>query len=305
VTLTAASTGTRTTRAAALALIGVAAVWGSTFGLSKDLLERIPVADYLGPRYLVAAGVLVAVRPGLLRTLGPGTVGVGVGLGLLYAAAQLMQFHGLERTAPTVAAFIVSLYVVFTPLLAAVLLRRRMERVALGAAALATLGVAAMSLRGWTFGAGEALTLVAAAVYAIHILALGRWARPGEALALTFVQLVTMGLVLTAVGAADGLVLPGAPDLLAFGYLAVGAGTLTLLVQTWAQGHLDAGRAAVLMVLEPVWAAAFGVLLWSESLESRTLVGAALVLLATLLVVARPGDRLATTSLTEPTPAHP
>ena len=91
----------RTRRTAALALVGVTAVWGSTFGLSKHLLDRLPVADYLGLRYLVAATVLLVVAPRLLRGLSGHTVRVGIGLGVLYAGAQLLQFHGLSHTAPT------------------------------------------------------------------------------------------------------------------------------------------------------------------------------------------------------------
>jgi drug/metabolite transporter (DMT)-like permease len=44
------------------------------------------------------------------------------------------------------------------------------------------------------------------------------------------------------------------------------------------------------MVLEPVWAAFFGFALWEDSLDVRTVVGAALVLVAMLLVVTRPSS---------------
>ena len=297
---TVAVDGARTRRVAALALVAVTAVWGSTFGLSKDLIDRLPVADYLGPRYLVAAAVLPVVAPRLLRGMTRHSLRVGTGLGALYAAAQLLQFHGLAHTAPTVSAFVVAMYVVFTPLLAALLPGRGVDATTWCAVVVATAGVAVMSLRGWAFGGGELLTLVAAALYAVHILALGRWARPGEAFAVTFWQLATMGVLLTAVGAADGLTLPGRGDLATFGYLAVFAGTVTLLVQTWAQAHIDSGQAAVLMVLEPVWAAVFGFLVWHEALGARTLGGAALVLAAMLMVVARPSAE----EVPEPPTAH-
>ena len=287
-TVAVATDPVRTRRTAALALIGVTAVWGSTFGLSKDLIARLPVADYLGLRYLVAASVLLVVAPRLLRGMRRHTLQVGVGLGVLYAVAQLLQFHGLARTAPTVSAFVVAMYVVFTALFAAFLPGHGIERITWVAVVVATTGVAVMSLRGWAFGAGETMTLVAAALYAVHILALGRWARPDEALALTFLQLATMGAVLTAIGASDGITLPGRADLPAFLYLAIFAGTVTLLVQTWAQGHIESGQAAVLMVLEPVWAAVFGALIWHEGLGPRTLGGGALILVAMLMVVARP-----------------
>lgn len=301
-TQTAVRTDRRTLRSAALGLVGVTAVWGSTFGMSKDLLERMPVTDYLGPRFLIAALALVLVRPGLLRGLDRRTMRTGTWLGLLYAGAQLLQYEGLTRTAPTVAAFVVSMYVVFTPLLVGVLTRSAPDRVTVIATGLATFGVAAMSLRGWALGVGEAITVVSAAVYAVHILALARWACPGEAFPLTFVQLVAMGVCLTAVASVDGLTVPEASDVPTFLYLAVLAAALVLLVQTWAQARLSSSHAAVLMVLEPVWAAAFGIVVWQESLELRTFIGGALILAAMLLVVARPeAEAVGATAV----PAHP
>lgn len=304
-TVTAAPADRRTGRLAAGALVAVTAVWGSTFALSKDLLERLPVLDYLGPRFLLAAAVVVLVRPQLLRSLTPDMWSTGAWLGLIYAAGQLLQFEGLLRTAPTVAAFVVSLYVVFTPLLAAVLLRARPDRMTLLATVLAFAGVAAMSLRGWAFGMGESLTVISAGLYAAHILAMARWARPGQAFPLTFVQLVTIGVVLTTVASIDGIQLPRSGDLPAFLYLAVIAAAGALLVQTWAQARLSSAHAAVLMVLEPVWAAAFGVVLWSEALDLRTLLGGALILGAMVLVVARPGAEKLDDAIAEPPPAHP
>jgi drug/metabolite transporter (DMT)-like permease len=283
----------------------VTAVWGSTFALSKDLLERLPVTDYLGPRFLLAAAVVVVVRPRLLRSLGSDTIVTGAALGGIYAAGQLLQFQGLLHTAPTVSAFVVSLYVVFTPLLAALLLRARLGPTTLVATAVAVAGVATMSLRGWSFGTGEALTVVSAALYAAHILAMARWARPGQAFPLTFVQLVTIGVLLTGVAARDGVQLPRGGDVPAFLYLAVVAAGGALLVQTWAQARLSSSHAAVLMVLEPVWAAAFGVALWNETLDLRTVLGGALILSAMVLVVARPGADRLDEAIVEPPPVHP
>lgn len=303
--LTAVSVDRRTARLAAGALVVVTAVWGSTFALSKDLLERLPVTDYLGLRYLLAALVVVLVRPRLLRALTPDMLATGIGLGLLYAVGQVLQFQGLLHTAPTVSAFVVSLYVVFTPLMSALLLRTWPGVLTVAATGLAVAGVAAMSLRGWAFGTGEALTVASALLYAAHILAMARWSRQGEAFPLTFAQLVTIGLLLTGVAAGDGVQLPQRSDVPAFLYLAVLAAGGALLVQTWAQARLTSSHAAVLMVLEPVWAAVFGVALWNEALDLRTVLGGALILAAMVLVIARPGTERLDEAIVEPSPVHP
>ena len=65
--------------------------------------------------------------------------------------------------------------------------------------------------------------------------------------------------------------------------MATFAGVLALWSQTWAQAHMGATRAAIVMTLEPVFAAAFAVGFGDESLSWRMLVGGALVLAAMYL----------------------
>ena len=74
-------------------------------------------------------------------------------------------------------------------------------------------------------------------------------------------------------------------------YMALVAGALALWAQTWAQAHLTATRAAIVMALEPVFAAFFAVVLGGESLTRRMLVGGALVVAAMYLVELRPTPR--------------
>lgn len=270
------------------ALVAVTAVWGSTFPISKDLLTRLPVPDFLALRFLTAALVVGLVRPAALLRAGWRVVGLGVGLGFMYFTGQYLQFVGLQHTAPTVSAFVVSMYVVFTPLLVCLFARKLPSRPTAIATVLATAGVAVMSLRGFSVGWGEMLTLFAASLYAAHILALGRWSRARTAYALAVVQLGTMGLAFLAVASIDGVQLPEARDVPAFLYLAILAGGIALLGQTWAQAHLPAPTASIIMVLEPVWAAIIGVSVFGERLDARIVLGGTFILFA-LIVITDPG----------------
>ena len=58
---------------------------------------------------------------------------------------------------------------------------------------------------------------------------------------------------------------PTTADWLSVGYMAVFAGAGALLGQTWAQAHLPPTRTAIIMSMEPVFAAFFAVLLGGES----------------------------------------
>lgn len=277
----------RQAAAALAALVGVTAIWGSTFPISKDLLTRLPVPDFLALRFLTAALVVGLVRPAAILRADWRVIGMGAGLGLIYFIGQFLQFVGLQHTAPTVSAFVVSMYVVFAPLLACLLTRKLPSCRTIAATVLATAGVAAMSLRGWSFGWGELLTLVAASLYAAHILALGRWSRANIAYVLAVVQLATMGLAFLAVASVGGMQLPQGRDVPAFLYLAILAGGVALLAQTWAQAHLPAATVSVIMVLEPVWAGVIGVSIFGEQLTFRIVLGGALILLALMAITGR------------------
>lgn len=275
----------RTTLLASLLLLSVTASWGSTFFLIRDLLDRVPTLDFLAVRFSIAAVLLVAVAPRALGRLSPASRRHAIVLGGLYGVAQILQTAGLAHTAASVSGFITGMYVVATPLFAAVLLRTRINALTWAAVALATAGLGVLTLDGFSVGYGEALTLVAAMLYALHIVGLGAWSRPEEAMGMSIVQIIVIAVICLVASAPDGIVLPGTGrDWLSVLYMAAVAGAFALVAQTWAQAHLAATRCAIIMSMEPVFAAVFAVLLGGESATTRMLGGGALVLAATLVV---------------------
>jgi drug/metabolite transporter (DMT)-like permease len=283
----------RTTLLASLLLLSVTASWGSTFFLIRDLLDRVPTLDFLAVRFSIAAVLLVAVAPRALGRLSPASRRHAVVLGGLYGVAQILQTAGLAHTAASVSGFITGLYVVATPLLAAVLLHTRITAWTWGAVLLATVGLGVLSLDGFAVGYGEALTFVSAMLYALHIVGLGAWSRPEEAMGMSIVQIIVIAVICLVASAPDGIVLPGTGrDWLSVLYMAAVAGAFALVAQTWAQAHLAATRCAIIMSMEPVFAAVFAVLLGGEELTSRMLVGGTLVLAAMMLVEVRPRRKI-------------
>ena len=270
---------------AALGLLAVTAAWGSTFFLLKDVLERVPVTDFLAVRFAFAAIALWLLAPRSVSRLSPLERRHGVLLGLVYGGGQILQTVGLQSTSASVSGFVTGMYVVFTPLLGAALLRARIGRTVWLGVALSTVGLAVLSLQGFSVGTGEALTLASAVLYAAHIVGLGVWSTGRSAIGLTVVQLLTITVVCAAGALPGGIALPATGgDWLALLYMALVAGSLALVVQTWAQAHLAATRAAIIMTMEPVWAGLFAVLFGGERLGLRVVLGGGLVLTAMYLV---------------------
>jgi drug/metabolite transporter (DMT)-like permease len=267
-----------------LGLLAVTAAWGSTFFLIKDLLDRIPVADFLAVRFTIAALALWLIAPKAVAQLSAIVRRRAVLLGLVYGAGQLLQTAGLGHTSASVSGFVTGMYVVMTPLFAAALVRARVGASAWAAVVLATVGLALLSLQGFAVGLGESLTLASAALYALHIVALGAWSTPREALGLSIVQLAVITVVCWAGALPGGVELPTTgSDWLSTLYMALVAGAFALVVQTWAQAHMSATRAAIVMTMEPVFAAAFAVGWGGEDLSARMVGGGALVLAAMYL----------------------
>ncbi|EWS99972.1 permease [Intrasporangium oryzae NRRL B-24470] len=268
-------------RLATLALVALTAVWGSTFFLIHDLVEHVPPVDFLAVRFAIASVIMVALFWRPLRALSRRQVSLGIGLGALYGLAQIFQTVGLSTTPASVSGFITGTYVVLTPVFTAVLLREKVAASTWAAVGLATGGLALLSLNGFSVGAGEAITLLSAVFYALHIVGLGRYSATEIATGLSVVQMLVIAAI-TGVGALPGgVVLPSTPGQWASVlYMVVFASVLALLVQTWAQAHLSATRAAIVMTVEPVFAAFFAVSLGDETLTWRMVVGGALVLTA-------------------------
>jgi len=280
-------------RIAVLALLAVAAAWGSTFFLTKDLLTRMDVADYLALRFLIASVALVLVHPPAISKLSRLDRGRAVALGITYGIAQLVQTEGLKHTSASVSGFVTGMYVVFTPLLGAVILRHRIGRWAWVAVFLATIGLGVLSLRGLSMGKGELLTLVSAGLYALHIIGLGAWSTPKNAFGLSSLQMVVITVVCAIGALPGGFTVPSTGgDWVSVIYMALVAGALALIVQTWAQAHLNPTRAAIAMTMEPVFASAFAVMFGSESVTWRMLLGGALVLSAMYLVELAPRRKI-------------
>ncbi|MFH0240876.1 DMT family transporter [Streptomyces sp. HK10] len=275
----------RGTAPALLLMVAVAAVWGSTFVVIQDAVDRMPASGFNTARFAVAALVLVALRPRSLLALDRGGVLRGVLLGAALAATYLLQAYGLQHTSSTVSAFITGMFVVFTPLISAVVLRKRLAATTWAGTGLAVVGLALLTLRGFAIGYGEVLTLLCAFCLALQIVGTGEWVTGRDPYALVVVQLLTVTVLCGAASVPDGFrVVP--PDASAwFGVLMTGvlATAVAIVVQTWAQTRISAVRVAVVMTMEPVFAALIGRLV-GDRLTLAQMAGAAMVLIAMYVV---------------------
>lgn len=268
------------------ALLAVAAMWGISFVWMKDILDQQDVYSFLVSRFALAVLVMLLIQPKVIRKLNRAILWKGGLTGSALGLGYIFQTLGLERTTPAITGFVTGLYVVFTPVIGALILRERLPLQIWGYVLLATVGLGILSISGWSIGTGELLVLISALLFAIHILLLSRWSKEFDAYALTLVQLATCGIVAAIPASVNGFVAP--PDQQVWGvvlFTAIFATVFAFIIQTWSQARISATKVAVILTMEVVFAALFSVALGAEPLTLRILVGGSLVLIAMLAIV--------------------
>jgi len=268
-----------------MALVAVCAVWGSTFLIVQNAVSRMPVMDFLAVRFTVAVAVMFALRPTCLRGMTPQGLRRGVGLGVVLGAGYITQTYGLRFASATVSGFITGMFVVLTPVISWLILGKKVNRNTILAVVLATVGLALLSLHGWSVGTGELLTLACAVFFAIHIVGLGEWSAKYDPYGFALLQIATVAVIALLAAAPGGIKLP--PDASTWGTVgitAVFATAIAFVVQTWTQSLVPAVTAAIIMTMEPVFAGIFGVFFGKNHLTVQIIFGAVCVLTAMLIV---------------------
>ena len=268
------------------ALLAVSASWGAAFVIMKPAIERQSVNSFLATRFVMAVVVMALLRPSVLHKINKEMLLKGSLAGLFLGTGYIFQTLGLARTGAAITGFVTGLYVVLTPLIAALFLKDRITRFTWFCVLLATVGLALLSLRGWSVGIGEALVFVSAIAFAAHIVTLSKWSFGLDAYALTIVQLSICALLTGAISLGQGYESP--PDSGVWGvviFTAVIATAVAFIVQTWSQAHMNSTKVAVILTMEVVFAALFAVAFGRESLTLQVSIGGALVLLAMYLIV--------------------
>lgn len=296
-------------RVAALMLLLATVAWGFGFTWAKTAQETInrqldlPAEAAAGPVVMLGvrfftAGALMLL---LVRRARSGWTCAGIArallLGGLLGLGMTVQHLGLGRTTEAITAFLTSLTILFVPLLMTLGLRKPPAPIFWLAVALATLGIWLMT--GATpagFGLGELLGLACAVVFSVHLIAINLLIPRDDPWRMAAGQFLVSGLMMLAMclfvdrgrDAMRPAVLGGLlwhRDVgLNMLLLLLFPTILSFLVMSIYQPRLDPSRAALIYLMEPIFAAAYAWVARDRSLGWLSLCGASLIVFANLLV---------------------
>ncbi len=273
-------------------LVLVAIFWGSAFVFSKQLLDKgMGVYAFLGVRKGLAALVLL---PFVIRqrnfTAKDGKYKIALILGIILFFSYMFQTVGLLMTTPSKNAFLTALYVVFTPMIMYVLYKQKVKLQVIIACFFAIIGVGFLTLdfKSFSFSdtwRGDLLTIGGALFFAFHIAAIGRYVKGQSVIFLTFAQFLIVAIIslLIAFARGESFAIEGWYSWLSLAYLVIFSSVMSFGLQIWAQKHVSAAKASVIMLFEAVFAVIFSVILYGEKLTIFIIIGISITLLALIL----------------------
>jgi len=240
-----------------------ATLWRTIIGS----LLVLPLWLHEGPRWPERATLILHIKRGI--------VGAGTAVTFFYGLVRLPLAEAIAIS------FIAPLLALF---LAAILLKERIERQAIGASLLGLLGVLVIA-----FGRGEpandhpeaglgiAAVLLSAALYAWNLILQRQQALVAGPREVAVFQATVASLFL-GLAAPWLLVIPDATSWLNIGASAMLAMS-ALMLGSWAYGRAETQKLVPLEYSAFLWAAAIGWLVFAEKLTLPTVLGAALIVL--------------------------
>jgi drug/metabolite transporter (DMT)-like permease len=198
---------------------------------------------------------------------------------LLFSGAALQQV-GMVSASASEGGFITGLYIVLVPLLLSLVWRERIAWNCWTGALAALVGLGMLTLTGeFTLASGDAWILACAFAFALHVIAVGKYAGHSDALVLAAGQYgVCAGLNFILAAALERDTWPGTPQAFPeLAYMVVCSIGIAYTLQVLAQRYVPAANAAIVLSLESAFAALAGRVVLSELLTPRQLWGGALM----------------------------
>lgn len=255
-------------------------MYGLTFPIVHDALDDITPFAYLVGRFGLATLVLAPVTIGALRTRGPDRrmlVRAGLVAGLLMFGGYATQTVGLQYTSPSSSAFITGLYVVITPVIESVIVKRPPRSPVIAGIVIATVGLYLLTGADVSLGKGEVFTLACAVLFAFHIVYLGAYANVLPTLPFTAMQIATVAVLSLPPTAVQGVGTLTVAAVAAVIFTGIMCSVVALPLQLWGQRRINASRAALVLLAEPVFAGIAGYV-DGERLGALRVTGAVVIL---------------------------
>lgn len=255
--------------------------WGTSYSFMKIGLDTLEPFNLIAWRFgvaFLAAGFLFRKK---IRHADRKAVQYALLLGTLLFGVFVCIIFGLRNTSTSNAGFLMSMTVIFVPVLTALFLKIKPDKRLIAGIAIAVAGIALLTLKPHAaVQSGDALCILAALFFAVHIIVTGRAAKHADSITVGVLQLgfaALLGVVFSFLFEQPTLphTAAGWLSILALGILCSAIG---FVLQAIAQKYTSPTHTGLIFALEPVVTAFFGICFMKETLTVQGYIGAGLVL---------------------------
>lgn len=278
-------------------LLITAMIWGGGLVSQVDGMDYVGPVTFQGLRSMLAAAVLIPVV--LVLNKGKGSLFApekkqenkkvlfgGVCCGLAFFISCILQQIGCVFTTAGKVGFITTLYVVIVPIFS-LFLGKRVRPVMWLCVLLGVIGLYLLSMPNG-FGSvsrGDFFVILCAVAFSVHILTCDHFAADNDGVKLSLIQFLTagtLGCIAMFIFETPNLdeILKGAVPILYAGAISGGIGYTLQMV---AQRDAEPTVASLLMSLEAVFGAIFGVLILHELMSGREVIGCCTIFAAVII----------------------
>ena len=275
-----------------IAILGAAMVWGGSYLASRELTHFASLWGMMALRFTIAGAILFAIRAFKPVKFTKIEVLSSLGIAATLATVMTVETTGVYLTSATNSGLIISLSILFTPIIEGLVSKFWMPRMFYVSAVGAIIGVGILiSGNGFTQpNLGDALMIVAAVLRAVHTVSQGYFThgkftkgRKVDTTNVTIMQLVFAGLfffVLDPIGTVHAAATYGVREWILMGTLVLFSTVYGFIVMLWAIRKTSASRVALLQGTEPIWAVVIAVVMGGEAMNLIGWLGGAIIVLA-------------------------
>jgi len=274
-------------RKADLFLLGLAFIWGATFGLVKDALNDISPLVFNSVRFILASIIFWIIFRDKLKSFEKPLIKAGLLTGSFLALGYGFQTIGLYYTSASKSAFITGFSVILVPLFIVIIEKIIPKFTVILSAFVALAGLRLLTMSGSNGGIniGDLLTMMCAVAYALHLICVEIFTKKYDYIKLTFFQ-----LIVTAVLNLIAIPIFETPrfelTITVFWALLITStfcSALAIYILNRVQRYTTAAHAAIIFTMEPVFAYLIAFLFYGEKLGIPGTIGGGLILLGMFL----------------------
>lgn len=272
---------------AEISLIIIVALWGLSFSLTKPLLSKLGVFNFLTYRFLIGGLVLTGLLMVTKRLkLNKALIKSGMASGILLFLAFYGHIEGLKYTSVAKNAFIVGSSVIFIPVLLLILYKKKSDKLTLIQTLVAIGGLALITLVNVSaINRGDIITLIGTLMYALYTILVEKSVRKHNTESFTAVQLTTVGilsLIATLMFETPqfDFTFSEWSSLL---FMAFVLTAFFYFMLNHIQSILSASNVTLIFTLEPFFATLFGWIFLKEIVGMNVIIGGLLIVVSVML----------------------